>query len=149
MFLFATFFWGLCDKEEGKTCNIRVFLEKSGNTHIWLILVLFRRRKSGGVGLGFVCVAFFFGLSSRTQAQPLPLELTRCLRIVLALLMQWVFSSCITGCCNRERPGAFFVPELLQKETLGHGLLLFQHGTKVQNYQGIGICVISAGWQEI
>lgn len=136
-------------RKKEKSCNIRVFPEKSSNTHIWLILVLFRRRKSGGVGLGFVCVALFFGLSYHTQAQPLPLELTRRLWIVLPLLMQWVFSSCITGCYNRKKPGAFFVPELSWKEVFGHGLPLLQHGTKVQNYEGVGICLISADWQEI
>lgn len=147
MFVFATFFWTCITRKKEKTCSVGVFPDKSGNTHIWLILVLFRRRKSGGVGLGFVCVAFFSGLSYHTQAQPLPLELARCLWVVL--LMQWVFSSCIAGCCSREKPEAFLVPELLWREVLGHGLPLFQRGTKMQNYQGIGICLISASWQEI
>lgn len=88
MFLFATFyFWTCVTRKKEQTCNVGVFPDKSGNTHIWLFLVLFRRRKSGGVGLGFVCVAFLFGLSYHTQAQPLPLELTRCLWIVLVLLV--------------------------------------------------------------
>lgn len=143
------FFWACITRKKEKTCSVGVFPDKSSNTHIWLILVLFRRRKSGGVGLGFVCVAFFSGLSYHTQAQPLPLELARCLWVVLVLLMQWVFSSCIAGCCSREKPGAFLVPELLWREILGHGLPLFQHSTKVQNYQGIGICLISASWQKI
>lgn len=106
-------------RKKEKTYNIRVFPEKGSNAHIWFIMVVFRRRKSGSVGLGFVCVAFLFGLSYHTQAQPLPLELTRCLWIFLMFLMQRVFSSCITGCCttgccSREKPGAFFCPGIVE-----------------------------------
>lgn len=139
------FFWTCVTRKKEKPCNIRVFPEKGSDTHIWLTLVLFRRRKSGGLGLGFVCAAFFFGLSYHTQAQRRPLELTRRLWIVLALLMQWVFSSCIAG-----KACSLFCLRTVKEESLrAWSSLVPTWYHKVQNYQGIGVCLISVSWQEM
>jgi len=87
VFLFTMFFW-TCVTRKKEKLQYKIFTEKANNTHIWFIKVLFRRRKSGGVGRGFVCVAFSFGFSYHTQAQPLPLEFTRRLWIVLTAGVQ-------------------------------------------------------------